>query len=129
MLAGLTLTFLSLLSMYSAKFQFWPPPETPSWPSTLFWFLFRVLILGIIALSVIDCQGMGGVGKFRFITGLSLMTVGFSAAFYASLYLGWRNAHGESLGLKTQGWYRWSRNPIYLVSLVGIAKRMITERL
>jgi protein-S-isoprenylcysteine O-methyltransferase Ste14 len=34
--------------------------------------------------------------------------------------LGRSNAYGEAKGLKTEGWYRWSRNPIYVVSIVGM---------
>jgi len=34
--------------------------------------------------------------------------------------LGWRDAHGEANGLTTRGWYAWSQNPIYVVSIVGI---------
>ncbi len=45
--------------------------------------------------------------------------IGFSLAFYLSFFLGWKNAHGEAKDLITTGWYAWSRNPIYLVSIIG----------
>ena len=37
-----------------------------------------------------------------------------------SIKLGWGNAHGEAKGLVVTGWYRWSRNPIYVASFVGM---------
>ncbi|GAB5450275.1 MAG: hypothetical protein Hals2KO_06030 [Halioglobus sp.] len=46
--------------------------------------------------------------------------IGFALAFYVTYLLGWRDAHGEANGLTTGGWYAWSRNPIYVVSIIGM---------
>lgn len=34
--------------------------------------------------------------------------------------LGWENAHGERVELKTDGWFAISRNPIYVASIIGM---------
>lgn len=34
--------------------------------------------------------------------------------------MGWRNAFGEKLGLRTTGWFSRSRNPIYLATWLGL---------
>ena len=39
---------------------------------------------------------------------------------YLTNFLGWRNAYGEAKVLETAGMYRWSRNPIYVVTIVGM---------
>jgi protein-S-isoprenylcysteine O-methyltransferase Ste14 len=119
-LAGLTLVALSIASLLSEAVQFWPPPSRNTWQYRVFWLLFRIIIIGVILLSVLDFRGNGNISLFRLVVGFILMFSGFGLGFYATFYLGWKNAHGEPEGLKTSGCYRWSRNPIYVVSLVGI---------
>ena len=41
-------------------------------------------------------------------------------AIRITLYMGWRNAFGEKLGLMTSGWFAWSRNPIYVFTWLGL---------
>ena len=55
-------------------------------------------------------QGVGGV----------LAVTGIGLAFWISIQLGWRNAFGEARGLVTDGWFRFSRNPIYVVTWLGL---------
>lgn len=50
----------------------------------------------------------------------SLIVLGFGLAFWITLQLGWRNAFGEKLGLRTDGWFRFSRNPIYVATWIGL---------
>lgn len=120
MLAAFGLVMLSMLSLLWDKVEFWPPPGRNTWQYRVFWLLFRVIIVGAVLLSVLDFQGNGSIGLFRSVVGIFLACSGFGAAFFSTFYLGWRNAHGEPEGLKTTGWYRWSRHPIYIVSIVGI---------
>jgi protein-S-isoprenylcysteine O-methyltransferase Ste14 len=56
----------------------------------------------------------------RYLVWLPLLILGFGIATYLSAKLGWANAHGEKDGLIISGLYRWSRNPIYVASIVGI---------
>ena len=48
------------------------------------------------------------------------MLIGFGMAVRITLYMGWRNAFGEKLGLKTTGWFGLSRNPIYVFTWLGM---------
>lgn len=118
--AGLALVALSTASVLAPKIQFWPPPSKDTWQYHVFWTLFRMLVLGIVLLSVLDYHHNGDIGGLCFVIGSFLVFAGFGSAFYATFYLGWSNAHGEAKGLKTDGWFRWSRNPIYVVSIVGL---------
>lgn len=112
---------LSILSMNSKKFEFFPPPSKRAWQYKTFWLLFRIMFVGIVLLSGMNFGSLNYLNTtFRFFLGLPFLVAGFSAAFYLSVFLGWQNAHGEQQGLVTAGCYRWSRNPIYVVSLFGI---------
>jgi protein-S-isoprenylcysteine O-methyltransferase Ste14 len=111
----------SLFSVISRDFEFFPPPSKNSWQYRIFWLLFRLMFLGLVILSFSSFNTLSGIAAWlRFFLGLPLLILGFGVATYLSIKLGWENAHGEKKGLVVTGWYRWSRNPIYVASLVGM---------
>lgn len=112
---------LSAVSLVRPAFQFFPPPDKRSWQYRTFWALFRLFLYPLIALSIlvfepaddagaIARQGVGGV----------LAVTGIGLAFWISIRMGWRNAFGEARGLVTDGWFRYSRNPIYVTTWLGL---------
>jgi len=115
-LAGLTLVTLSIVSLVSSNFQFWPPPSRYTWQYRVLWLLFRIFVIGITLISIFDYHGNGSISYI----GIFLALAGFGSGFLATFSLGWKNSHGEAVGLKTNGWYSWSRNPTYVVSIVGM---------
>ncbi len=115
--AGLAIVGLSLATLVSPRFQFWPPPNPESWQHASFRWLFRVFFLGLVALSYLEARPPV---TWQYTVGVPLLLVGFGLALYWTNFLGWRNAFGEARGLKTDGAYRWSRNPIYVVSIIGM---------
>lgn len=117
--ADLGILVLSVISLASNKLQFWPPPSTNSWQYYTFWNLFRAMLLGVVVLSILDFNEDSL--PWRHYVGIPLAIAGFGLALYITFYLGWKNAHGEKEGLITDGFYRWSRNPIYVVSIAGMA--------
>ena len=121
LLVASALLALSLLALWWERFQFWPPPNKKSWQYHTFWTLFRLQFGGILLLAILDFQPVApSEFWWRYLLGGALTALGFGAAFAATHHLGWDNAHGEDVGLQTTGWYRWSRNPVYVVSFVGI---------
>ncbi len=110
---------LSLAGLLRPGFEFWPPPSTPSWQQRTLLSLFRVFIVCLILLSFMDFNSAIDA-SWRFIVGIPLIVIGFGLAILWSSQLGWRNAYGAAKGLKTDGIFRWSRNPIYVVSIVAI---------
>jgi len=103
-------------------FQFWPPPRTNSWQYKLFWILFRLFIFGLVLSAIFDFKRNTSLIslELRLAIGVPICCFGFGLATYWTNFLGWRNAHGEPVQLITDGIYKWSRNPIYVVSIVGI---------
>mgnify|MGYP002623379645 FL=1 len=103
------------------QWRFWPPPDTSSRQYHLFWWPFRVYFVGLVTLSIIDFTPIAeGMLWWRLGVGLALFVIGFGLALYGTDQLGWANAHGAEEGLKTGGMYRWSRNPIYVVTIPGL---------
>lgn len=119
-IAGISIVALTSVSYFTNKFQFWPPSKRSSWEHKLFFILFRVMIYGLFVLCVVDFQSMGSLDNKIIFFGVFLFVAGIGTAIYLTNGLGWKNAYGEKLGLKTDGWFRYSRNPIYLVSFVGM---------
>ena len=119
--AASALTLLTMASYWRKEIQFWPPSDLNGWQYRTFWVLFRLLVMGAVVLAILDFQAVQSPNQWwRYLLGLPLTVLGFGSAFYATFYLGWDNAHGAKEGLKTDGWYRWSRNPIYVVTIIGM---------
>ena len=117
--AGMGMVGLSLAQLVSTRFQFWPPPNTECWEYWTFRWLFRIMLGGLIVVSGLDFETLEAPA-WRHYLSLPLWAAGFGAAFYLTSFLGWRSAFGADEGLKTNGVYRVSRNPIYLVSIIGM---------
>jgi protein-S-isoprenylcysteine O-methyltransferase Ste14 len=118
--AGSALLLLSLASLICKNLRFWPPVSTDHWQYPTFWWLFRTLVAGVVGLSFLDYSGAGNLPTMVKVFSWLLAISGFGLAFYITSILGWRDAHGEANELATEGWFAWSRNPIYVVSFMGI---------
>lgn len=114
-----TIAGLSLFAFLRPGFEFWPPPNADGWQHGTFRMLFRVFFVGLLILSFVDFGGDRSI-RWPYLIGIPLLLVGFGLALYWTNFLGWRNAFGEADGLKTEGVYQWSRNPVYVVSIVGM---------
>ncbi len=113
---------LSMAAAISRRFQFWPPPSKDAWQHKTFMLLFRGLLYPLIGLTALQFELLqGGRALVQYGTGGALFVIGFGLAFWVTFGMGWRNAFGEKLGLRTTGWFAWSRNPIYVVTWIGLA--------
>ena len=116
------LFILALLQCVKDEFQFWPPDdrETPQYKT--FWGLFRTFFSGLCLTSILEVMsGNLMANKSLFYFGFLVFSVGIgTAAFISFSILGNKNAHGEKDRLITTGVYRFSRNPIYVTSIIGM---------
>ncbi len=113
------ITGLSIAARLSLGEQFWPPPNTTGWQYSSFRWLFRGFFLGLVGVSVLEMSPTE-FPSWRLLVGIPLWLVGFGLALKWTGFLGWRNAFGDTEGLKTEGIFKWSRNPIYVVSIIGM---------
>ena len=116
--ACLVVAGLSIATSLKENFQFWPPPTPHSWQHRIFRALFRVFFFAVVILSFIDFDS--GRDRWHIAVGIVLFVAGFGLTLRWTGYLGWRDAFGEAKALKTEGPFAWSRNPIYVVSIVGM---------
>ncbi|MCK0097819.1 phosphatidylethanolamine N-methyltransferase family protein [Qipengyuania sp. S6317L1] len=113
---------LAVVSAFRSEFQFFPPPSKQSWQHRTFLLLFRLFLYPLIALTVIAFEPVPRTDfALRYGFGGLLFVCGFGMAFWITLNMGWRNAFGEKRGLVTDGCFRFSRNPIYVATWVGLA--------
>lgn len=83
--------------------------------------LFRAFLYPLIALSFVEFERLEGLRAIvQYGAGVVLFFTGFGLALRITFEMGWRNAFGEKRGLKTSGWFSWSRNPIYVATWVGL---------
>ena len=102
-------------------FEFFPPPSKESWQHEAFIYLFRLFVYPLVALSVMTFDpSRASLASPSFMAGVLLIPLGFGLAFWITGRMGWRNAFGEKRGLVTDGWFRWSRNPVYVATWLGL---------
>jgi len=116
-----TIIILSAFAALTNKFRFFPPPSKEGWQHRTFMGLFRLFLYPLVALSLLFFEPVPSASTFpQYWIGTVLLVIGFSLAFWVTFQMGWRNAFGEKHGLKTQGWFRVSRNPVYVATWVGM---------
>lgn len=118
---ALVIVAAGLVSAVAPEWRFWPPPAPDSMQYRLFWWPFRAYLAGLVGLAVLEVTPpVEGTWWWRIGFGIALCAAGFGVAVVATIQLGWANAHGAQDGLQTGGLYRWSRNPVYVATLVGL---------
>lgn len=116
-----TILTLGLVQLAIQRFQFWPPPNAKTWQHKAFRALFRLGLYPLVLLSLwllITDTARGDLLRVSF--GLVATACGIAAALGATAQMGWRNAFGEARGLVTNGWFAWSRNPVYVATWLGL---------
>lgn len=118
--AGATLDLLLLRTLLAPPFRIWPTPEPGSWQSLTFWGLFRGGMVMTFAVALLDWNGAGLLAASRYLLGLPLFLVGFGITVCGYFNLGLGNTYCGADGLVSHGLYRYSRNPQYASSIIGL---------
>ena len=103
--------------------RFWPPPDPPSRRRGLTrftWVLGPFAIVGVLVLGVLDWDGFVLHHWSRFVVGACLMAPGSAFALWGYFGLGVHASQGNLGTLIASGAYRYSRNPQYLGTIVGL---------
>lgn len=119
LLAIVTLVIMCAPGLFSDRYRFFPPPQPGTWQDKLFWVLFRSFFFGLIFLSYLEFDSMRG--KYPLMLGFAFLSAGIGTACYLSyVTLGKKNSYGGKGGLRKEGLYLWSRNPVYVATFVGM---------
>ena len=118
LIGGTLLLALALASKAFRTFEFFPPPSKKSWQSLAFIGLFRLFVYPLIALSILKYEHPNDWNQI--VLGAAFLVLGFGTAILITFQMGWRNAFGERRGLQTSGWFRLSRNPVYVATWIGL---------
>jgi protein-S-isoprenylcysteine O-methyltransferase Ste14 len=122
--AGLLLSNgLLVVSIIRPECRFWPPPEKSSRQykfTRAISLLAPLTLLGVVALGPLD-SGSGLFGHpARFVLGPLLFSIGCGFALWGYLGLGVSASQGHHESLIAAGAYRYSRNPQYVGTIVGL---------
>jgi protein-S-isoprenylcysteine O-methyltransferase Ste14 len=118
--AGVILDLLLLRTLLAPPFRIWPTPEPGSWQSVTFWGLFRGSWLATFVVAVLNWNATPLLDWTRYIVALPLGFAGLFITVGGYLNLGLGNTYCGADGLVTSGLYRFSRNPQYTASIIGL---------
>jgi len=118
--AGLVLDLLLLRTLLAPPFRIWPTPAPSSWQSLIFWGLFRSGMVATFVVAVLSWNSTPLLDWTRFILGAPLGLTGLAITVCGYFNLGLGNTYCGADGLVTGGLYRFSRNPQYTASIVGL---------
>jgi protein-S-isoprenylcysteine O-methyltransferase Ste14 len=118
--AGLILDFLLARTLVAPPFRIWPTPELGSWQSLTFWGLFRGGMVATFLVAALDWNATPLFDWTRYIVAVPLGLVGLVVTVCGYFSLGLGNTYCGRDGLVTGGLYRFSRNPQYTASIVGL---------
>ncbi|MGC2340302.1 MAG: PEMT/PEM2 methyltransferase family protein [Methyloceanibacter sp.] len=118
--AGVILDLLLLRTLLAPPFRIWPTPEPGSWQSLTFWGLFRGSWLATFVIAALDWNAVPLLDWTRYIVALPLGLAGLFITVRGYFNLGLGNTYCGADGLVSGGLYRFSRNPQYTASIVGL---------
>jgi protein-S-isoprenylcysteine O-methyltransferase Ste14 len=118
--AGLILDLLLLRTLLAPPFRIWPTPEPGSWQSLTFWGLFRGGMIATFIVAALDWNATPLLDWTRCIVALPLGLSGLFITVCGYFNLGLGNTYCGADGLVTGGLYRFSRNPQYTASIIGL---------
>ena len=118
--AGIILDLFLLRTVLAPPFRIWPTPEPGSWQSLTFWGLFRGGMVATFIVAALDWNATPLLDWTRFIVALPLGLGGLFVTVCGYFNLGLGNTYCGADGLVTGGLYRFSRNPQYTASIVGL---------
>lgn len=113
--AHVFLLAMMVASKNNRNFQFWPPLSKNTWQYHSLWWSVRIIVLSIIWIIYTEHSTTDIPFWLRYYVAMPLFIVTFTLGSIAVLQLGWKNTHGEAAEFITSGFYKFSRNPQYVM--------------
>ncbi|MGR3638794.1 methyltransferase family protein [Alterinioella nitratireducens] len=120
-LAGLFLAGLLLWSILRPERRLWPVGTPTLSNQIMVWGPTVAVFVSAALIGVLDWNGLGIPAWLRWGVGLPLVVAGNLVVWPAVLNIGWAATSGAEGQLKTDGGYRWSRNPQYVADIAILA--------
>lgn len=111
----------AIVDLASPRLRIWPPVAKDNWVERWFVWAFRAMFYALLSASVLFLwepanRPTGG----WMILGTGLVVLGFGLAIFATLWMGWRTAFGDTGPLACSGPFRFSRHPVYVSTWLGL---------
>ena len=111
---------VATVDLASPRLRIWPPETKGNRIEIWFIWVFRLMFYALLGATVLllwdPANRPSGI---RMALGAALAVLGFATAVYATLWMGWRTAFGDTGPLARTGPFRYSRHPVYVSTWAG----------
>lgn len=116
--AGGYMLGMLLWSIVRPEKRIWPPDQATTAIKIRVWIFTTLIFASAFVLGVLDWDHFELPAWVRWAAGLVLIAIGNFVVWHGVHEIGLAATSGEATGLKTDGFYRWSRNPQYVADMV-----------
>ncbi|MEP0940958.1 MAG: methyltransferase [Rhizobiaceae bacterium] len=117
LLAGAYMLGMLLWSIIQPQQRVWPPVKVTTGIKVRVWLMTTLIFAAAFMLGLMDWNHFNWPASFRWGIGLPLVIIGNVIVWFGVSKIGMAATSGEATGLKTDGLYRWSRNPQYMADI------------
>ncbi len=111
---------LFVLTIRRHNFRFWPPPSARSWQFFVSWFLALVVVVNFLFIGLLDFDSFWLPSLWLRLPIVVILAL-FSSVigFWVYTVFSFRSTLGLGNKLVVNGPYRYSRNPQYIIDILG----------
>ncbi len=117
---------LFALTIRGGNFRFWPPPSARSWQFFVSWFLALVVVVNFLFIGLLDFDSFWLPHLWlRLPIVVILVLLSSIIGFWVYAVFPFRSTIGLGNRLVINGPYRFTRNPQYIIDIIGALGFMI----